>query len=128
MTIVAIIGSRDFMDADYLSECMGELPRNIHKVVSGGAAGADTIGVLWAASKDIKFDEFIPDYDKYGKAAPFVRNRQIIEACDVVVAFWDGKSTGTAHALGEAFKLRKEVHVFMDWEPEAPAQLDLEGL
>jgi hypothetical protein len=39
------------------------------------------------------------DWAKYGPAAGPIRNKEIIDACDVVIAFWDGKSKGTANSI-----------------------------
>ena len=54
---------------------------------------------------------FYPQYAQYGRRAPLVRNRAIIQACEQVVAFWDGHSTGTAHAISVAKKLKVPVVV-----------------
>lgn len=48
---------------------------------------------------NIKFTVFLPDYNKYGKAAPLKRNLEIIDYSDIVLAFWDGKSHGTRHVI-----------------------------
>ena len=39
--------------------------------------------------------QYLPEYEKYGKAAPLKRNITIIESVDLVLAFWDGVSRGT---------------------------------
>ena len=37
-------------------------------------------------------------HKKYGKRAGILRNRDIVDAADIVVAFWDGKSPGTKNS------------------------------
>ena len=77
-------------------------------VVSGGAKGVD----LWAEEaallrglpKPLIFP--VPrgtSRDQF-RAAAMHRNKKIVESCDVLVAFWDGDSTGTAwtHATATA--------------------------
>ena len=52
-----------------------------------------------------------PDYRRYGRGAPLVRNKQIVDLADVILAFWDGHSRGTAQALDYARKQHKEVRL-----------------
>jgi hypothetical protein len=52
-------------------------------------------------------------YDLYGKAAPIKRNREIAEYADEAIAFWDGRSKGTDHAIRFFKKLGKKVTVIM---------------
>ena len=60
------------------------------------AAGVDFSAREYALKNGIRIKEFLPEYKKYGKAAPLKRNLQIIEYSDEIFAFWDGKSWGTA--------------------------------
>ena len=43
------------------------------------------------------------------KGAGVIRNRQIVDHCDQVIAFWDGKSRGTKSSIDYAKKLGKPV-------------------
>ena len=52
-----------------------------------------------AKSHDIKLTEFLPEYEKYGRAAPLKRNITIIEHADLILAFWDGSSHGTKFVI-----------------------------
>jgi len=67
--------------------------------VSGGAKGADFFAKRYAKEHKIKIIEFLPDWDKHGKAAGFIRNQEIIDKSDLLIAFWDGKSRGTYHDI-----------------------------
>ena len=49
--------------------------------------------------KVIKYCGLGPDWDKYGKSAGYIRNTEMAEAGDILVAFWDGKSKGTEHMI-----------------------------
>ena len=104
---LAIIGSRDCPAVD-IEEYLDEMP---DAIVSGGAKGADTYAREFAIKKGIRLIEHLPDYAKYGKAAPLVRNRLIIDDCDIVLAFWDGKSRGTKFTLDYAEKMGKLVKI-----------------
>jgi len=96
---VAIIGSRTFDDYDLLQKSLEPYKSKITLVVSGAAKGADSLGEKWAINNNIKTLIFPADWNKYGKRAGFIRNEDIIKNCDGVIAFWDGKSKGTAHSL-----------------------------
>ena len=96
--IIAVIGSRNFSDYRLLESTLVVLPE-ITKIVSGGAKGADSLAEIYAEKYQLPLIVFKPDWQKYGRGAGIVRNREIIEAADMVVAFWDGSSKGTASSL-----------------------------
>jgi hypothetical protein len=81
-------------------------------IISGGAQGVDT-GAEWAADKmDINFVLFLPDYNKYHKRkAPLMRNIEMAEAGDVLLAIWDGKSGGTQHMMSQMRKRNKPIYL-----------------
>ena len=72
---------------------------------------ADTYAKEFATAHNLKLIEFLPEYDKYGKSAPLVRNRLIVDNCDAVLAFWDGKSRGTKYTLDYANQMGKPVKI-----------------
>ena len=115
MIKIAIIGSRGFSDYEYFkSEFELFLKENNikdYKIVSGGARGADTFGRNYAKSQNNEIIEFIPNWEKYGKRAGFLRNYDIWDNSDIGIAFWDGKSTGTAHSFEITKKQNKTLKV-----------------
>lgn len=106
---LAVIGSRNCPPIDIASH-LKYIPDTI---VSGGARGADTYARLFAEQHNLKLIEFLPDYDKYGRNAPLVRNKLIVEECDCLIAFWDGKSRGTKYTLDLAEKMGKPTKIIM---------------
>jgi hypothetical protein len=98
---LAIVGSRSFTDYEALEKEVDSICESVKVtcVVSGGAKGADSLGQRYAESKGIATQIFLPDWEKHGKAAGFIRNRDIISNCDFCVAFWDGKSKGTLSSI-----------------------------
>ena len=92
---IAVIGSRGITKID-----LGKyLPEGTTEIVSGGAKGVDTCAAQYARANGLKLTEFLPDYETYGRGAPLVRNEQIVDYCDKLIAFWDGKSTGTVYTV-----------------------------
>ena len=89
---VAVIGSRGFGDYALLSAKLGEY--EIGKIVSGGARGADSLAARFARERGLELQEFLPDYKKYGRGAPLVRNKLIVDAADMVVSFGMAKAVG----------------------------------
>ena len=92
---VAVIGSRGIQDIPLAKF----LPPQTDELVSGGARGVDTYARRYAEEHGIKLTEFLPEYDRYGRAAPLVRNKLIVEYADLVLAFWDGQSRGTQFVI-----------------------------
>jgi len=89
----AIIGSRNIQEYD-LDQALEGL--RVTAIVSGGAAGVDTLAAKYAAANDLPLQIFRADWKQYGLKAGLLRNKQIVEACEQLVAIWDGYSKGTA--------------------------------
>ena len=80
-------------------------------IVSGGARGADSYAREFAQKHNLTLIEYLPEYEKYGKGAPLVRNKLIVDNCDFVLAFWDGKSRGTKFTLDYAKEKNKPIKI-----------------
>ena len=63
-------------------------------IVSGKARGADTLGETYAAERGLPVWEFPADWDGLGKKAGHVRNRQMGDVANGLVAF-DTSGKGT---------------------------------
>jgi hypothetical protein len=71
----AVVGSRDFYN---YPDLFLELEKHdITEIVSGGARGADQLAQQYAAERLIPMTVFLPDWDRYGKAAGMIRNKAI---------------------------------------------------
>ncbi|MBC8569238.1 DUF2493 domain-containing protein [Zongyangia hominis] len=95
---VAIVGSRS-LNTLGIEEILPYVPQGASEIISGGAKGVDTLGQKLAQELGLKFTCFAPDYERYGKRAPIVRNEQIVDYADYVLAFWDAKSPGTRSTI-----------------------------
>ena len=106
---VAIIGSRNLINV----EISKYIPENVTEIISGGAIGIDTLAEEVADKRRISKWIIRPEYDKYGKKAPLIRNKEIVKRAELVIAFWDGKSRGTKFTIDYAKKLNKEVKIYI---------------
>lgn len=112
---IIIAGSRNFEDAGYLRAEVDRLTSRLDKycVVSGGAAGADTLGENHAVANGLRMLRLPADWDRYGKPGGFIRNARMAFLGTHLIAFWDGRSPGTrgmietAQAAGLAVKVRQ---------------------
>lgn len=101
---IAVIGSRVFDDYNKVKQTLDEFHKKtpITLIVSGGATGADKFGERWALENNIETKIFFPEWGQYGKSAGYRRNVDIINEAEIIIAFWDGESKGTAHSLNLA--------------------------
>lgn len=115
---VAVVGSRGFEDKALLFQTLDNLRDHYNAfdqfdlIISGGVAGVDKLAEQYAKERHIKTKIFLPDYAKHLRVAPIRRNAQIVEAADLIVAFWDGKSKGTGNTMKTAVKFKRPfVHI-----------------
>ncbi len=106
---VAVIGSRG-ISVDNLKDYM---PQGALEIVSGGARGIDSCAAKYAKQHNMKITEFLPNYQVFGKKAPIVRNEQIVDYSDMVVALWDGVSKGTKSVIDMCQRKGKRCDIFI---------------
>lgn len=117
-----VAGGRDFIDVTRGFDAIREIVVEIGHpeiaidpiptaIVSGMARGADSIGVQYARTYGWKLYEFPADWNRYGKAAGFIRNEQMGDFADGLLAFWDGQSRGTRHMIEYMRQLKKPVQI-----------------
>ena len=105
---IAIIGSRNVTVADIDKYISGG-----DEIVSGGAVGVDSCAVEYAKENGIKLTVFLPKYERYGRAAPIVRNKEIVDYADKIIAFWNGSSKGTLSVIKYAEKVGKPCEIIL---------------
>ena len=105
---VIIAGSRTCPEKDYeLFERVYKILKNLQEdieIVSGTARGADRFGEWFASECGFKVKRFPAEWDKYGKSAGYIRNKEMADYATHLIALWDGVSRGTSHMI----KLAKE--------------------
>jgi predicted Rossmann fold nucleotide-binding protein DprA/Smf involved in DNA uptake len=110
---VAIVGSRHFSETDRVSDYVKALPRGA-SIITGSASGVDAAATRAARAKGIPIQVMPASFDELADASKSAaRNQRLIDACDVLVAFWDGGSKGTRNTVDRALDSGKEIHVFI---------------
>lgn len=123
---LGIVGSREFPNSEdvreYISQLVNKplvynnltnLLERPYIIVSGGAQGVDTWAETMALKLGFKTEIYKADWDKLGKSAGWIRNKQIVDVCDKIVAFWDGESKGTKMTIDLAIQAGKPVDIFV---------------
>jgi predicted Rossmann fold nucleotide-binding protein DprA/Smf involved in DNA uptake len=111
---LGIIGSRLFDDYGFVRSKILENFNvdDISAVVSGGAKGVDTLGERFADEFDLEKDITKPDWKKHGKGAAFIRNQEIVDNADELIAFPIRESGGTWDTIRKAHKAGKRVVIY----------------
>ncbi len=116
-TIIA--GSRHLVVKAWFIQDMMEhfnILKKTDVVVSGGAEGIDKCGEFFAIDMksmdgtEIDVKVFPAEWDKHGKSAGPIRNKQMAEYADMLLLIWDGESKGSANMKLEMKKLGKPVY------------------
>lgn len=81
------------------------------EIVSGTAKGADQLGERFAKEHNYQIKQFPADWNTYGKKAGYIRNKQMAEYADALVAFWNGESKGTKSMIELAEKNLLQIKV-----------------
>ena len=115
---LAVIGSRSLEDQGPLYNALDvyRIKYPTLCIISGGARGVDLMSDKYARSYCLDHICFKP-YHLVDNKAPytvryfFIRNKQIVDNADMVLAYWDGKSGGTKSGIRYAQKLDMDLWV-----------------
>jgi hypothetical protein len=110
---LVVFGGRDFNDYKLMKN---EIEDYIRKrdgmiIVSGTARGADRLGELYATENGFPVEPYPADWNKYGKAAGYIRNEEMAKVANAAIGFWDGKSKGTKHMIDLCSKYGTPIRV-----------------
>jgi hypothetical protein len=111
-TIIA--GSRSFghpSDRELIEQAVRLSGFSISEVVAGMAYGIDRLAVGWALRQRLPIREFYANWGKFGRRAGYVRNIEMAEYGEALIAVWDGESKGTQHMVQHATKAGLQVFV-----------------
>jgi hypothetical protein len=105
---VLVCGGRGFYDWRLLEHTLYELNKEeeITDIIHGGASGADMLAHQYAYYNKIRIWHYPADWDKYGKGAGPIRNKQMLDEGkpDLIVAFIGPGSKGTRNMVDQAKK------------------------
>ena len=107
---IAVVGSRDFPDMELVRAFVRSLPKDT-VIISGGARGVDRTAEEEAKKLGMVTEIYPADWQTHGKKAGFLRNKQMVDAADRIVAFHDGVSRGTLHTINLAKAADKPVEI-----------------
>ena len=129
---VIIAGGRNITDYKFVSDAMSHdgaqyIVSKLTEVVSGGAKGVDYLGESWAEISNKPYKIFKANWKKHGRAAGPIRNEEMGDYADALIAVWDGKSSGTKHMINYMRKLNKPVFVYILSDEEMESMLPYEG-
>ena len=109
---IAIVGSRRFSEPERVSEYVNSLPPRA-SIITGSASGVDAAATKAARARGIAIQVMPAAFDELVDSRKSdARNQRLVDACDVLVAFWDGTSKGTRNTVERALDAGKEVHLF----------------
>lgn len=96
---IIIAGGRDFVpSSDDYRIIQDILTRKADEVVSGGCRGADRFGEECADNLGLPNKVFNADWNKHGRAAGPIRNRQMAEYADAAILMPGGRGTDSMRA------------------------------
>jgi hypothetical protein len=107
-TIIA--GSRTITDYWHVLCAVSRSGFEITEVVSGTARGVDKLGERWAECHNIPVKRFPADWSKHGKAAGHIRNAEMGDYAEALIAVTNG-SGGTRNMIEYAKKKGLKVFV-----------------
>ena len=102
-----IAGSRSITSFD-LSPYV---PADVELIITGGAKGVDTLAEAYAKERGIPTVTVKPCYERYGRAAPILRDEEMVDMADSVLVIWDGVSRGSKQTADYARKKGKPLTV-----------------
>ena len=105
MLKVIVAGGREFKDYQKVKDSLQFYLKRFEpsgiEIVSGGAKGADSLGERYAREFGCQVKRFPADWKKYGLGAGPVRNNEMAQYADALVAF-DTGGKGTANMIKQA--------------------------
>lgn len=91
---IIVAGSRGITDREYIKKQMAKMIENKYELVCGMAAGVDVVARDIAMECGLTVHEFPADWNTLGKKAGYLRNVQMAEFAEGLLAIWDGESRG----------------------------------
>ena len=130
-TIIA--GSRSIRGLDLVSYCCDDFfsRYKVKEIVSGGAPGVDRLGELVGHSLGIPITVFKASWEVFGKRAGMLRNQDMANYANALIAIWDGVSPGTREMIKMAKRgglivcvYNEHGHLVEEYVPDAISDIE----
>ena len=102
---VIVAGGREFKDYQLLEKTLNDFLQDRKeptRILCGMAHGADELGLLYAHRHNYELEKHPAKWNIHGKRAGFIRNEEMANNADALIAFWDGESHGTKDMIQRA--------------------------
>lgn len=110
---VIIAGGREITDYNSVKIAYEKSGFQATEIVSGAARGVDYLGELLAKNLNIAVKRFPADWNTHGKRAGPIRNAEMANYADALIAVWDGQSKGTANMITQARQKGLDVFIYL---------------
>ena len=112
---IAIVGSRDFKDAEVIRKTLDSFTYLNHEVeiITGGARGVDNIVETFCKQIGLPC-KIIRPINPANKLDYLYRNVEIITLADKVIVFWDRKSRGSKFVIDYAKARGKDLEIIFE--------------
>ncbi|WP_435162982.1 hypothetical protein [Paenibacillus glycanilyticus] len=111
MTTIAIFGSRHYPKLNLVVEYVKSLPDDTI-VISRGTRGVDHVAHVTAHFRGLLCRQFPAKCNEIGNSAIYLSNVQVVSEAEMLIAFWDGESTGTLQTIEVAYQHEKPVTIY----------------
>lgn len=108
---VIIAGTRSGVPHRTLIDAIFQSGFTVTEVVSGAAQGVDTQGEEWARNNNIPVTRFPADWNGLDRKAGPLRNAQMANYAEALIAIWDGKSTGTKNMINQSKRCGLDIYI-----------------
>lgn len=97
---IIVAGSREFNNYELVCEILNKAKWTCNdEIISGTANGADSLGERYAIENGISLKRFPADWNRYGKKAGYIRNKEMADYCTGAIIFWNGISRGSKNMI-----------------------------
>jgi hypothetical protein len=113
---VIIAGSRWIEDRGVFEAAIAGSGFPITEVITSNSRGIDRLAETWANERGLPLRIFPVEWNRFGGRAGIMRDQQMADHAEALIAVWDGFSRGTEHMIGLATARGLKVHV-QRWNP-----------
>ena len=109
---IAVVGNREGWSQKVVHRTLEKFAvRHPDMIISGGAKGVDTYAQSYARKEGLSILIIYPDWKKHGIGAGMIRNKEIAEQCDIIIAFDKKIKSGTANTIKHGREMGKPIYI-----------------